>query len=171
MPKSTGYPSVVGHTDWGAPSPITVRWFGPNWITAALFIYGSASKPLLKQLDPIHHQGFRTALGAFRTSPVQSLYVEAHELSLSSRRLKLSLNYVTKLNSCPTNPAYSAVFEPQNAKLFAERPQFVTPPLGLRMLPQLQSLGLDLDVIDDNSFLDTVPRTLCTNRSFRSYPV
>ena len=28
-------------------------------------VYGSASKSLLQQLDPIHHQGLRIALGAF----------------------------------------------------------------------------------------------------------
>ena len=32
-------------------------------------------------LDPIHNQGLRLALGAFRTSPVASLYVEADEPS------------------------------------------------------------------------------------------
>ena len=65
-------------------------------------------------------QSIRSAysLGAFRTPPVQTLYVEAHEPFLSSRRLNLSLNYVIKLNSCPSNPAYSCVFEPQNAKLY-----------------------------------------------------
>ena len=36
--------------------------------------------------------------------------------SLTSRRLKLSLNYVLKLNSLPENPAYSCVFEPENIK-------------------------------------------------------
>ena len=73
-------------------------------------------RSILKQLDPIHHQGI--ALGAFRTSPAQSLYVEAHEPSLTTRRLKLSLNYVLKLKSLPENPAYSCVFEPENTKLF-----------------------------------------------------
>ena len=66
-------------------------------------------------------------------------------------------------NYCPKNPAYSCVFEPQNAKLF-ERSQFVTPPLGLRMLPHLESSGLDLDVIDDTSVLDT-PWTLSVPKS------
>ena len=77
-------------------------------------------RSVLKQLDPIHHQGLRIALGAFRTSPVQSLYTEAHEPSLTTRRLKLSLNYVLKLKSLPENPAYSCVFEPENTKLFEE---------------------------------------------------
>ncbi|GFQ98277.1 uncharacterized protein TNCT_261311 [Trichonephila clavata] len=32
-------------------------------------IYSSACKSLLKILDPVHHQGLRLCLGAFRTSP------------------------------------------------------------------------------------------------------
>ena len=48
-------------------------------------------------LDPIHNQGLRLALGAFRTSPVASLYVEADEPSLYSRREKLSLQYAIRL--------------------------------------------------------------------------
>ena len=41
-------------------------------------------------LDPIHNQGLRLALGAVRTSPVASLYVEADEPSLYRRREKPS---------------------------------------------------------------------------------
>ena len=82
-------------------------------------VYGSARRSILKQLDPIH-QGLRIALGTFRTSPAQSLYIEAHEPSLTTRRLKLSLNYVLKLKSLPENPAYSCVIEPENARLFEE---------------------------------------------------
>ena len=44
-------------------------------------------------LDTVHNQGFRLALGAFRTSPVSSLNVEADEPSLWLRREKLSLQY------------------------------------------------------------------------------
>ena len=54
-------------------------------------VYGSAPQSVLKQLDPIHHQGFRIALGAFHASLAQRLYIEAHEPSLTTRRLKLSL--------------------------------------------------------------------------------
>ena len=41
---------------------------------------------LHEMLDPIHNQGLRLASGAFRTSPVATLYVEADEPSLYSRR-------------------------------------------------------------------------------------
>ena len=68
---------------------------------------------------------------------------------------------VIKLSSCPTNPAYSCVFQPQNAKLF-KMSQFVTLPLGLRMLPRLESSGLYLGVVDDVSILNSAHWTLST---------
>ena len=119
-------------------------------------MYGSARRSILKQLDPIHHQGLRIALCAFRTSPAQSLYIEAHEPSLTTRRLKLSLNYVLKLKSLPENPAYSCIFEPENTKLFEESESKV-PPLGIRILPDLEKSKLSLNLVDDAPLLDIVP--------------
>ena len=119
-------------------------------------MYGSARRSILKQLDPIHHQGLRIALGAFRTPPAQSLYIEIHEPSLTTRRLKLSLNYVLKLKSLPENPAYSCVFEPENTKLFEESESKV-PPLGIRILPHLEKSKLNLNLVDDAPSLDIVP--------------
>ena len=63
-------------------------------------------------LDPIHNQGRRLALGAFRTSPVASLYVEADEPSLYSRIEKLSLQYAIRLAANPSNPAHGVTFPP-----------------------------------------------------------
>ena len=54
-----------------------------------------------KAIGSDSHQGLCIALGAFRTSPTQSLYVEAYEPFLASRRLNLALNYVLKLKSLP----------------------------------------------------------------------
>ena len=51
--------------------------------------------------------------------------MEAHEPSLTTRRLKLSLSYVLKLKSLPENPAYSCVFEPENTELFEESESIV----------------------------------------------
>ena len=119
-------------------------------------MYGSARWSILKQLDPIHHQGLRIALGAFRTSPAQSLYIKAHEPSLTTRRLKLSLNYVLKLKSLPENPAYSCVFEPENTKLLEESESKV-PPLGIHILPHLEKSKLNLNLVDDAPSLDIVP--------------
>ncbi|GFT75963.1 reverse transcriptase domain-containing protein [Trichonephila clavipes] len=38
-------------------------------------VYGSACKSTLKKLDSVHHMALRICYSAFRTSPVQSLYV------------------------------------------------------------------------------------------------
>ena len=42
-------------------------------------MYGPARKSYLQMLVSVHNQVLRVCLGAFRTSPVQSLYVDAHE--------------------------------------------------------------------------------------------
>ena len=84
------------------------------------------------------------------------LLKEAHERSLTTRRLKLSLNYVLKLKSLPENPAYSCVFEPENTKLFEESESKV-PPLGIRIFPHLEKSKLNLNLVDDAPSLDIIP--------------
>ena len=149
---------VVGYTDWGADRIVLLRLYRSlvrSKLDYGCIVYGSARRSILKQLDPIHHQGLRIALGAFRTSPAQSLYIEAHEPSLTTRRLKLSLNYVLKLKSLPENPAYSCVFEPENTKLF-EAAESNVPPLGIRIIPHLEKSKLNLNLVDDASPLDII---------------
>jgi hypothetical protein len=45
-------------------------------------------------------------------SSVESLYVEAIEPSLENRRIKLGMQYATKLKAYPSNPGYNCVFNP-----------------------------------------------------------
>ena len=73
---------VVGHTDWGADRIVLLRLYRllvRSKIGLWMHCVRIARRSVLKQLDPIHRQGLRIALGAFRTSPAQSLYIEAHE--------------------------------------------------------------------------------------------
>ena len=95
-------------------------------------MYGSARKSYLQMLDPIHNQGLRLCLGAFRTSPVESLYVDAHEPCLGARRAKLSLQYASKIKSLPKHPAHNAVFDNKYMKLFDARPNAICT-FGLRI--------------------------------------
>ena len=110
IPKSSGHPSNGRHSDREADRPVLLRLYRSPArfkLVYRFIVYWSTRQWNLRLLDPIHHQGLRIARGAFRTSPAKSLYVEAHEPSLSFRRLKRSLNEVTKLKSRPDNPAYS----------------------------------------------------------------
>ena len=91
-----------------------------------------------------------------KSSSSQSLHIEAHEPSLTTRQLKLFLNYVLKLKSLPENPAYSCVFEPENTKL-SEELESKVPPLGICILPHLEKSKLNLNLVDDAPPLDIVP--------------
>ena len=92
---------------WGADRTVLLQLY-LSLIRSKLdygsIVYGSARKSYLLELDTLHHQGLRLALGAFRTSPVESLYVEAEEPSLYLRREKLALQYATRLAANPLNP-------------------------------------------------------------------
>ena len=101
-------------------------------------VYVSARPSYLKMFNTIHHQGLRLALGAFRTSPVESLYIEAGELPLEERRIKLSLQHITKLKSTPSNPAYDCVFEPEFIQKYLRNVKS-TKPLGILMMDHLQA--------------------------------
>ena len=97
--KALNLLKVLSHTSWGADRTTLLKLYW-SLVRSKLdygIIYGSARKSYLQMLDPIHNQGLRLALGAFRTSPVASLYVEADEPSLYSRREKLSLQYAIRL--------------------------------------------------------------------------
>ena len=104
---------VVAHTKWGADCQALLKLYRAlvrSQLDYAIFIYRSTRKSYLKKLDPIHHEGLRLILGAFRTSPVVSLYTEAHEALLQFRCEKLAVQYYTKLKSCLSNPAYDCIF-------------------------------------------------------------
>ena len=64
-------------------------------------VYGTAPQYSLKPLDPVHHKGIRLCLGAYRSSPLESLYVEANEPKLSDRRQILQLQYYARMKQFP----------------------------------------------------------------------
>ena len=118
-------------------------------------IYGSARKSYLQMLDLIHNQGLRLALGAFRTSPVASLYVEADEPSLYSRREKLSLQYAIRLAANPSNPAYEVTFPPNYVNLYEQKPKAIKS-FGIRISPLLESANIKPQNIEKH-FTPNIP--------------
>ena len=103
-------------------------------------LYMTARKSYLQMLDPIHNQGLRLALGAFRTSPVSSLFVEADELSLYSRREKISLQYAIRLAANPSN-AHEVTFSPNYVDLYEQKPKAIKL-FGIRISPLLESANI-----------------------------
>ena len=116
---------MLSNTSWGGDRSVLLNLYRSlvrSKLDYGSVIYGSARKSYLKCLDSIHHQGLRLALGAFRTSPIQSLYTESNEPSVFVRREKLSLQYTTKLAANPRNPAYNCVFNPKYERFYNNKP-------------------------------------------------
>ncbi|GFW59474.1 putative RNA-directed DNA polymerase from transposon X-element [Trichonephila clavipes] len=94
-------------------------------------VYGSARASVLKRLDTIHHSALRICSGAFRTSPVTSLYVVYHQPPLELRRRQLSPNYFIRAMPVPYHPlktfalaiGFNRLYEARllNIKPFSER--------------------------------------------------
>ena len=90
----------VSSTGWGADSTALINLYGSlirSQLNYGCIVYGSARLSYIKLIDTVHHQGLRLSLEASRTSPVESLYVEAIAPSLENRRITLGMQYATKL--------------------------------------------------------------------------
>ena len=126
--KALNLLKVLSHTSWGADRTTLLKLYRSlvrSKLDYGCIIYGSARKSYLQMLDPIHNQGLRLALGAFRISPVASLYVKADEPSLYSRREKLSLQYAIRLAANPSNPAHEVIFPPKYVNLYEQKPKAI----------------------------------------------
>ena len=110
-------------------------------------------------MDTIQHQGLRLALGAFRTSTIESLYAESNEPSLYIRRAKISLQYVFKLTANPRNSAYDCVFNPKYERFYNNKPTAIKP-LGLRIQTLLEKANINIKNVQPFSFPSKEPWTL-----------
>jgi len=152
---------VLSSNEWGSDTTTLLQVYRTlirSKLDYASFIYGSAKKNALKMLDPIHHQGLRLALGAFRTSPVESLYAEADEPPLALRRKKLALQYASKIEAHPKNPAHTHIqAKDRKLKIHTEKHQQYTPPLGYRIEEDMKTLNINVDRIQTHVQSQTTP--------------
>ena len=148
---------VLSHTSWGADRTVLLHLYRSlirSKLDYGAIVYGSARKSSLALLNTVHHQGLRLGLGAIRTSPVESLYVEADETLLYLRREKLALQYAIRLAANPSNPAYKITF-PQHisediVNLYENKPN-VNKSFGLRIQRLLTSAKINPNTIKENS--------------------
>ena len=153
---------VLSHTDWGADRTVLLQLYRSlirSKLDYGSTVYGSARPSYISSLDTVHHQGLRLALGAFRTSPVQSLYVEAEEPSLYLRREKLALQYAIRIAANPSNPVHKVSFPPyiseEVVQLYESKPKAIWS-FGLRVAPLLESANIQKDKIEEH-FVSEIP--------------
>ena len=104
---------VLSHTHWGGDSRTLMKIYRSlirSKLDYGAIVFMKADKKVLKPLDVIHHAGIRLAIGAFKSSPIESLYVEANELPLALRREELAMKYALKIKSNRNNPTYQTLF-------------------------------------------------------------
>ena len=154
--KSLNFLEVLSRTEWCADQTTLFKLYRSlvrSKLDYGCIVYGSASKTSLAKLDPVHSQGLRFSLGAFRSSPVESLYVETHQPPLGIRREKLALHYILKLKSNPRNPAYDAVLYPKYQILYEDN-ESATYSFGIHCKNLVTNAKIDVGDIAINSIPD-----------------
>jgi ribonuclease HI len=157
--KALNLLKVLSNTDWGADRETLLKLYRSlirSKLDYGCMVYGSARPSYIEQLDPIHNQALRLCLGAFKTSPVESLYVEAQEPPLSYRRDKLALQYALKLKSNPDNPAHDIVFKHRYRHAFLRKPSAI-PSFNMRIQRLLREARINTENIAENSVPDHPP--------------
>ena len=87
-------------------------------------IYSSASKSNRDTLNVVTNMGLRICSGALRTSLVESLYVDTHQLPLDLRREELGLRYLMRIKCNPDNPSNKVICQLDASRF---RPRSSTP--------------------------------------------
>ena len=135
---------VVAHTEEGADWQTLLKLYRSliySQLNYASFVYRFTRWSYFKELDPIHHEGLRQVSGAFRTSPVNSLYALALETPLLLTCEKFAFYYYTKLKSCPSDLAYDCIFNVRYEQGFEKKS---IKPVGPRMEPTLEGSKISL---------------------------
>ncbi|XP_076057625.1 uncharacterized protein LOC143035044 [Oratosquilla oratoria] len=139
--QSTNILKVVSHYDWGADHTILLRLYKTlclSKIDYACQIYGSAARTTLEKLD-VHNLGLRICTGAYRTSPVDSLYVDSGVPPLSLCREELGLRYLAKCLTSKDNSNFKFVMNPYD--ISPNRP-CIPKPLEVRLEKESREIGL-----------------------------
>ncbi|GBN86300.1 putative RNA-directed DNA polymerase from transposon BS [Araneus ventricosus] len=143
--KTLNLLKILSNTSWGADFQSLLKIYKSlilSKLDYGCMIYGSASKSVLQILDPVHHLGLRLASGAFRTSPVHSLYVICGVPCLQFRRQTLSLKYYFRIKGDSEHPIYDRVLHPLFGTFYSNKKSY-TPSFGHRMRFLIEDLDME----------------------------
>ena len=119
----------------GADRQILLKLYKALILSKILYgceIYSSATSARLKILDSIHHGGIRLATGAFKSSPIPSLLVDAGELPLDLYRQSAMTRYWYRLQRMPNSLAFK-VAKSQCFDRFYQEHDKIPLPIGFRV--------------------------------------
>lgn len=135
---------VLAHTSWGTDRD-TLLILHQTLILPKLEygneVYSSATEARLRVLNSVHHAGVRLATGAFRSSPILSLLMDAGVLPLDLRRQTALMRCWYRIQRLPTSPSCVSVLRDSQSPLYIARPSFPKP-FGFRVASTMVTLSL-----------------------------
>ncbi|XP_068236911.1 uncharacterized protein, partial [Palaemon carinicauda] len=135
---------VLSHTSWGVDRNTILQLYKAlifSKISYGSEIYSSASPSQLKILHSIHHADIRFSTGAFRASPVPSLFVDIGELALDVYRMSPIIRYWFRLQRLPNSLAFQTKCLVRNSIYFDLHPKSPHP-YGIQMKQLINSLDI-----------------------------
>lgn len=144
----------IANHQWGAESNILLQLYRAlirSKTDYGLIAYSTASKRLLKTVQAIHNNALRIALGAYRTSPTESLYSLANEIPLPLRIKQLTLTYATSVSATPFKANYTNIFSHRFQAMYAPLP-YVQLPFHERLRRTLHEIDFEFPNISPLKF-------------------
>ncbi|XP_076388981.1 uncharacterized protein LOC143264669 [Megachile rotundata] len=153
---------AISNKNWGADQAVLLQTYQAtirSKIDYASVIYNSAKTNIIKNLDTIHNAGLRIVTGAFHTTPIGSLLIEAGETSLDHRRKLLSLKYAVRALTSTNSIIHSDIFSNVTHQSQYETGNF---PLHQRVKNYLEELQFKLPNMEKTRLHKIPPWTLQT---------
>ena len=150
---------TLSHTSWGADRKQLLRIYKALVFSKLIYgceVYTSATPSRLKSLDSIHHAGIRIATGAFKSSPIVSMLVDAGELPLELHYQTLLVRSWYRFRRLPNSLASVTVGNESFYHYFDMHP--TTPhPFGFRVKVMMENLHIPNNEISSFKYSITPP--------------
>ena len=161
--KSINLLKVLSSTNWGANRKTLLMIYRAlirSKIDYGNYIYQVARNYYLKQLYVIENEALRLCLGAYKTTPINSLHVEANEPNFQHRSLSNGMSNACRILANPLNPCYYSIRIPSLTRLFTLHNHTIKPTLGIRLIPHFKKANLNPSIISKNIIPDIPPWTI-----------
>lgn len=135
---------VLTHTSWGADRDTLLllhRTLVLSKLEYGCEVYSSATEARLRVLNSVHHAGVRLATGAFRSSPILSLLVDAGVLPLDLRRQSQLLRCWFRVQRLPGIVPCISALRDSRSPVYIERPS-LPKPFGFRVASVLAPMSV-----------------------------
>ncbi|XP_025190911.1 uncharacterized protein LOC112591338 [Melanaphis sacchari] len=142
----------VSHFKWGADRKTLLILY--NSLIQSILDYGSiiyslTNQNTLKTLNTVQNAGIRMAIGAFKSSPIDSMMCEAHCLSLNIRQKYLITKFAAKKMSTPQTGLIRTISEPYHEHLLK--------PLYIKLHDIFEEISFNISNIKPKETFPTIP--------------